>query len=120
MALGTGTRGPEVNKGVDAGAMTITPGYADTVGSHKIQPQRRDPLGHGGGIEERSPRHLLETLGAGAREAEQAGRIAGLMPLTLFSRPLDPDSARFPNDPDGYGSDCVIGHHTLSLATRLC
>lgn len=109
-----------MNKGIDAGAMTITPGYADAVGPHEIQPQRRDSLGHRGGIEERSPRHLLETLGAGAREAEQAGRIAGLMRLPPLSCPLHPDSVRFPNDPGGYGSGCVIGHDTLSLATRLC
>lgn len=110
-----------MGKCVDTGAMTITPGNANSVGPHEGQLQGRDPLRDRGGIEQRLPRHLLDTLRTGTRQAELAGGIVGPMSLSTILGPLHPDSILLPDNPGGYDpASCRILHRILPLATRLC
>ncbi len=107
-----------MGEGVDTGAMTITPGNANAVGSDEGHPHRTDRFGHRRGIKQGSPRHFLDTLRTGTRQAEKARGVVGTMLCLALPRPLHSDSILFPDDSGGHDPvPRVFLHRILPLAT---
>jgi hypothetical protein len=65
--------------------MPIAPVDAQTVGADQLDRHRSNIERHPGGIEQRSPAHLFDAAGAGARQAKGTSRketqVTALVPL---------------------------------------